>query len=428
MKRLSVDVSGALDAVLGSGRGIPAAAFDAEVARLADLAVWMDAEREAGRADWFDVPVDENPAEEVRGWRAAAPEVDDVVLIGIGGSALTARIVDAVRPSRSWGPRLHVIDTVDPRVVEDLVHGLDAARTFVIGISKSGGTLETTAVFLVLEAWLREQLGEGAPGHIGVICGPDANPFRVHAEAHGYPLLPVPPGVGGRFSGLTPVGLAPAAAVGIDPLALLRGAADVRAACLSPDPAENPALALAAIHAAAERAGRGVTVLMPYGAALQPLAPWWAQLVGESLGKPGPDGPMGVSPLAASGPADQHSLLQLLVEGPDDKLVVVAKAADAADGPVVPAEGRELCYAAGRSLGAIMAAEYQGTVESIRAAGRPVVELTLAAADAESVAAFLFAYEAAVVYWGRLIGVDPFGQPGVQGGKDAAKRILTSDA
>ncbi len=425
MQRLAVDVSGALESTLGIGRGIPTAAYDGEVARLADLAAWMDGERDAGRADWFDVPVDETPAEEVRGWRAAAPAVDDVVVVGIGGSALTARIVDAVRPSRAWGPRLHVIDTVDPRVVEALTQTLDPARTFVIGISKSGGTLETTAVFLVLEAWLREALGEAAAAHLGAICGPDANALRVHAEARGYPTLPVPPGVGGRYSGLTPVGLAPAAAVGIDPLAMLRGAAEVRAVSLDPDPATNPALALAAIHAAAERAGRGVTVLMPYGAALQPLAPWWAQLVGESLGKPGPDGPMGVAPLAASGPADQHSLLQLLVEGPDDKLTLFVRAEDAPEGPTVPATGGELCYAAGRTLGAILDAEYRGTVESLRAVGRPVVELTLAAADAESVAAFLFAYSAAVVYWGRLIGVDPFGQPGVQGGKDAAKRLLT---
>ena len=80
MQRLAVDVSGALDSTLGSGRGIPAAAYEGEVARLADLAAWMDAERAAGRADWFDVPVDEDPATEVRAWRAAAPAVDDVIV------------------------------------------------------------------------------------------------------------------------------------------------------------------------------------------------------------------------------------------------------------------------------------------------------------------------------------------------------------
>ena len=427
MQRLAVDVSGALDAALGHGRGIPAAAYAAEVARLADLPAWMDAERAAGRADWFDVPVDDAPAEEVRAWRAAAPSVDDVVVVGIGGSALTARVVDAIRPSRAWGPRLHVLDTVDPTVVEELVHGLDPTRTSVLVVSKSGSTLETTALFLVLEPWLREALGAQAASHVAAICGPDANPLRVYAEARGYATLAVPPGVGGRYSGLTPVGLAPAAAVGIDPLALLRGADEVRAACLGPDPAENPALALAAIHAAAERAGRGVSVLMPYGAALEPLAPWWAQLVGESLGKPGPDGPTGVAPLAARGPADQHSLLQLLVEGPDDKLTVFVRAEGAPAGPTVPAAGSGLCHAAGRTLGEILAAEQRGTIESLRAAGRPVVELTLAAADAHGIGAFLFAWSAAVVYWGRLLGVDPFGQPGVQGGKDAARRLLAGE-
>ncbi|MDF1700251.1 MAG: glucose-6-phosphate isomerase [Planctomycetota bacterium] len=425
MQPLSVDLSGALERTLGPGRGLPASALEAEVARLADLPSWMEAERAAGRADWFDLPLDEGPAEEIRAWRAAALAVDDVVIVGIGGSALTARIVDAVRPSAGLGPRLHVIDTVDPRAVEALTRSLDAGRTHVIGVSKSGGTLETTAVFLVLEAWLVERLGSGAAAHLAVIAGPGENPLRRHAEVHGYPAFLVPEGVGGRYSALTPVGLAPAAAVGLDPRVWLRGAEAVRGRCLDADPQVNPALALAAVHGAAERAGRGVAVLWPYGVALQPLAPWWVQLVGESLGKPGPDGPVGVAPLGATGPADQHSLLQLLVEGPDDKLVVFVRAGGEPRGPTVPIEGDAMCYAAGRSLGAILEAEQRATAEALAAAGRPSITIDLVAADATGVAAFLFAYQAAVVYWGRLLGVDPFGQPGVQGGKDATRRLLT---
>lgn len=424
MQPIQIDLRKALAPALGAGRGLPDAAIEAELARLADAGPWLEAERAAGRADWFDLPADEAPAEAVRAWLAAAPAADDVILVGIGGSALTARVVEAVRPSHAVGPRLHVIDTVDPAVVERVMSVVDPGSALLLSISKSGGTLETTSVLLVLEAWLREALGAAAPARVAVITGPDQNPLRVHAMTHGYALLDVPPGVGGRYSALTPVGLAPAAAVGIDPRRLLRGAATVRAAWLESGGVAHPALALAAVHAAAERAGRGVAVLMPYGAALEPLAPWWAQLVGESLGKPGPDGPVGVTPVAARGPTDQHSLLQLLVEGPDDKLVVVVHAADAPAGPVVPAAGADVCYAAGRGLGEILAAERRGTVESLVAAGRPVVEVSLAGADAEATGAFLFTYELAVVLWARLLGVDPQGQPGVEAGKQAARRIL----
>ena len=387
-----------------------------------DLAAWMDAERAADRAAWFDLPLAEGPAEEARAWWAAAPDVGHVLLAGIGGSALTARVVDAIRPLPGHGPQLHVLDTVDPRTVETVMRTLDPADCVLVGISKSGGTLETTAVFLVLEAWLREALGENAPGHIGVIAGAQDNALRAHAESHGYAVLPIPVGVGGRFSALTPVGLLPAAAVGLDPRELLRGAAAVRDAALLEDPAANPALALAGVHVAAERMGRGVAVLMPYGQALQPLGPWWAQLVGESLGK---SREAGVTPVAASGPADQHSLQQLLVEGAQDKLVVVVTAGAEA-GPAVPG-GAGLCYAEGRSLGAILAAEAQATAEAVAAAGQSVVRLHLPAADAFQVGAFLFAYEMAVVLWGRALQVDPFGQPGVEGGKQAARRLLTDE-
>ncbi len=227
----------------------------------------------------------------------------------------------------------------------------------------------------------------------------------------------MPPAVGGRFSALTAVGLLPGACLGVDPRGLLAGAQAARARCLGPT-AQNPAWALATAHAEAEAAGRSVAVLWPYGEALRPLGPWWAQLVGESLGKPAAGGPVGVTPVAARGPADQHSLLQLLVEGPDDKLVVFVDA---------PSEAPDLGSTSGHDLGRILAAEREATAYALSARGRPSVRVQLAASDAASVGAFLLTYEAAVVLWARRLGVDPFGQPGVALGKEAARAALTGE-
>lgn len=422
--RLDVDLTYALDRTLGSGRGLSLAAFEQAATRLDDLAPWVAAEPQ--RHALVELPLDRGPADAAKAWADAAPAASDVVVVGIGGSALSARLFDAIAPAEAERPRLHVIDTVDPAAVQLLLRRLAPGATILIGISKSGTTLETMAVFPILEGWMQAALGPDAAERIAVVCGPDENALRQRAEARGYATFDVPPAVGGRYSALTPVGLLPAACVGVDPHALLAGAEAARVRCLEARPADNPALALAAVHWAAEAAGRNVAVLFPYGEALKPLGPWWAQLVGESLGKPAAQGAAGVTAVAATGPADQHSLLQLLVEGPDDKLVVFVDAPGEA-GPRVPDDAADMTFAAGQDLGALLAAEREATEYALAATGRPSARVRLAAADEQSIGAFLLVSQMAVVYWARLLGVDPFGQPGVTLGKDAARAALVDE-
>jgi glucose-6-phosphate isomerase len=416
---LDLDLSDAL------GRGVSREAFERAVAACGDVGAWVRAEVAAGRLRQGAMPAEE--LEAVEAWHAAAPAARNVVLAGMGGSALGARVLAGLSPGGADGPRLHVVDTVDPRVVGGLLRTLDPAATRVLGISKSGGTLETTAVFLVFERWLQQARGAQAAAQIAVVCGEDPNPLRERARRRDYACFAVPAGVGGRFSALTPVGLVPAACLGVDLRAVRAGALAARATWEAAGPEVNPALALAALHHAAAAGGRSVAVLWPYGETLRPLGPWWAQLVGESLGKPGVDGPAGVTPLAATGPADQHSLLQLLVQGPDDKLTVLVQA-PGEDGPAVPADEGGLCAAAGRSLGAILSAEAAATRTALAEAGRPVAVVHLPAAEAAPVGAFLMTWFLGVVLWARLLGVDPYGQPGVEGGKRAARALLAAPA
>ena len=311
-------------------------------------------------------------------WLATAPAASDVVLIGIGGSALSARVFESLRPDLSAAPRLHVVDTVDPVVVDQLTRDVDPADALLIAVSKSGGTLEMGAVFSVLEVVFRDALGDRASERIAVIAGEEENPLRAHAEAHGYTTFSIPGPVGGRYSALTPVGLLPAALVGVEPARLVDGATDM-AEAIQADDSSNPALLLAALHLGAERDARRTHIMWTYGERLRWLGPWWVQLSGESLGKTGADGPVGIVASAATGPADQHSLLQTVLEGPDDRLVVFVSA-HGPEGPRVPEGGVSPDFAVGASLGEILDAECYATIQAMEEVGRPCAHIRLQAA------------------------------------------------
>jgi glucose-6-phosphate isomerase len=225
---------------------------------------------------------------------------------------------------------------------------------------------------------------------------------------------------------LSPVGMLPAALLGIDPRAVLAGAAAVDARGGNADPAANPALALALVHQAALAAGRPAAVCLPYADALQPFALWWEQLLAESMGKKGPAGPVGITPVPGVGPSDQHSLLQGLIEGPDHHLTVFIECADRAkDALAVPRKEDALCVGSGKRFGEILAAEREATELALVEAGRPSITIRVPDASPRSVGALFFLYELAVLFWGRLAGVDPFGQPSVERIKVLTKASLT---
>ncbi len=429
---LEADLTFAFDEALGAGRGLFAADLEALGPRLRAAHAAVHAAHAAGGLRWMDLPARVDLAREVEAYRQACPPFDDLLLLGIGGSALAGPLFGALAPRGPEGPRLHLVETVDPARLHHLFSTCRPERTLVLAVSKSGTTLETASALLLAEAWLERALGTQARGRLAVICDEEPNPLRARAQRRGYALFGVPPGVGGRFSALCAVGLLPAALLGLDPAEPLRGARQALERTASPGTEQNPALALAAVHALAQQRGRNVAVLFPYGEALRPLGPWWVQLVGESLGKVGPRGPVGVSPLAASGPADQHSLLQLLREGPDDKLTVFVGArrtVPAAHDLSVPSGGEELTPVAGKRLSEVLAAEQEATTFGLIRAGRPSATVTLDEAGPAAVGAFLLTLEMAVAYWGALLEVNAFDQPGVAFGKQAAlARLLGAPA
>ncbi len=349
---------------------------------------------------------------------AIRERADDVVVLGTGGSSLGARTLVALAPD----PRLHFLANADPVTWERTLARLDAKRTVFLAVSRSGATAETVAQALLGVAWLGER---GVAERLVVIAGPGPSPLRALGERHGADVLDHDPALSGRYSVLANVGLLPALIAGVDGAAVREGARQALERALgAPDVwASPPALGAALQVALARERGVTASVLIAYADALAPFALWYEQLWAESLGKHG----QGTLPLGALGPAAQHGLLQLLLDGPADKFVTLVVVDRAGTGPLLRPElagDPALDYLKGRRLGDLMAAEQQATATALRQAGRPVRVLRLAGLDAASLGALLMHMMIETLLAADLLGVDPFDQPAVEQGKLLARRRL----
>jgi glucose-6-phosphate isomerase len=296
-------------------------------------------------------------------------------------------------------------------------------------ISKSGGTAETMAQYLVVRTWLEKALGEAAHRHLVFTTDPSRGALRELAQRDHVPTLDVPADVGGRFSVLSPVGLLPAALVGIDVGGLLSGARQALTRAEPDDLLQNPPALYAALHWAADvQLGARIDVLMPYTDRLREFAEWYRQLWAESLGKrvdrSGKVVYRGPTPVAAVGATDQHSQVQLLMEGPFDKVVTFISVEDfGLDVPIPTPAGLpealppDLAYLPGHTLGELLRAEYQATSAALAQMGRMNCTLRFPDLSAETIGEAIMFYQLATGYAGAWYGIDPFDQPGVELGK-----------
>lgn len=436
---LAIDFTNMMAGALPNGAGISDSQW--EGARAAFAAAHAGVESKRSNLGFLSLPTNEAllastlaVAERTKG------RFTDVLLLGIGGSALgPIALRTALRPlawntldsaSRQGYPRLHVLDNVDPSTIGTVLTRLELANTLVLVVSKSGGTVETMAQYLIVREALANALGEAkAREHLVFVTDPEVGALRRIARAEGITTLDIPQNVGGRFSVLSPVGLLPAALIGIDIRALLAGAADITKRAESTDPSVNPAGTFAVLQWLSDtQHGRHVQVLMPYSDPLRDIALWFVQLWAESLGKIRPDGThAGPTPLPALGATDQHSQVQLFMEGPLDKTVtLIAVNGRTADGPIPSrhADIPELAYIGGHTLGELLDVERRATAGALAARGRFNATITLDAVDAWHVGALMQTFALATAYAGELYGVDAFNQPGVELGKNFAYAML----
>jgi glucose-6-phosphate isomerase len=316
------------------------------------------------------------------------------------------------------------MDNVDPERLKALHSLLDPRKTLVNVISKSGATAETSAQFLWLGNWLRRSLGSRWKNNIVITTDPEDGILRQIAREEGLASLEVPGGVGGRFSVLTPVGLFPLAMAGVDVRGLLAGAGEMRKRTLNDNPWRNPARLYALTQYLLYQKGCRINVMMPYSDALYLLADWFRQLWAESLGKrvnlrnelveTGP------TPVKALGATDQHSQLQLYMEGPRDKSVTFLRVAKFRNTLPIPKEYqkiKDIAYLGGQSFNRLIEAEARATAMSLAKNGRPNCTFIIPEINPRTVGQLIFLLETATAYAGGLFQVNPMDQPGVEEGK-----------
>ncbi|MGE0565123.1 MAG: glucose-6-phosphate isomerase [Pseudolabrys sp.] len=419
--------------------GVSDSAFSDALARAGEALSWLRARHKDGALPLLRYP---DKTDDLAAIRAAAERLSrgasDIVVLGTGGSSLGGQAlaqlagygvagIDGLRAP----PRLHFMDNLDPVSFTALLDRLTLTSTRFVAISKSGGTgetlMQTIAVLSALKA-----AGLTVGDHVVGISEPAksgaANPLRALLAPEGVSFLDHDAGVGGRFSVLTNVGLLPAACLGLDIAAVRKGAGLALAPVLAGKSAGDvPAAVGAALAVALASNGKSIAVLMAYADRLEKFSRWYVQLWAESLGKDG----KGTTPLAALGPVDQHSQLQLFIAGPRDKLFTVVTTDTAGKGPridqALATRAGEPAFG-GKTMGDLVAAQGRATAETLAKNGCPVRTLHVPALDEAALGELLMHFMLETIIAARLIGVDAFDQPAVDEGKLLAKSYLAGKA
>ena len=413
--------------------------FDELAPRVQQIIDELADERARGEHRFRELPHDRRQLEAIKEVVAECRDTtDNLLVLGIGGSALgTIALQTALNPltynllshDERSGPRLFVLDNVDPVYFENVLHIIEEDgwdRALVNVISKSGETAETSAQFLIVHDRLVQALGE-AEGEERIVVTTDAakGTMRTIVDQQEYRSLLVPDGVGGRFSVLSPVSLFPAAFCGIDVNGLLDGAACMDQAVSVPDPRINPAARLAMIYYLYDQRRKPMHAMMPYSQQLRDMADWFRQLYAESLGKirPGDNKNVGPTPIKALGATDQHSQVQLYREGPNDKVFTFLEVDAFEYDSIIPRqfEGIEAMDYLGRSkrgtLAGLLNVEKRATAEALLYSQRPSLTIKFPEVNARTVGEFIYLFESMIPIMGKLYGINPYDQPAVELGK-----------
>ncbi len=346
---------------------------------------------------------------------------ENFLILGIGGSALGPRaILEALSPFHNLQkkPRVFIYDNVDPRTLKHIFSLIDLKTTFLNVISKSGSTAETAASFMVLWNKMKKTLGRKTSKRFIAITDPGKGNLRKIVNDEGLMSLAIPQGIGGRYSVLSSVGLLLAEVIGINSDELLRGAKDIHRKCSHPDVLRNPAYSFGTLlYLMDNEKHRTINVMVPYADSLKPLSEWFCQLWAESLGKD----KKGLTPYPSLGTTDQHSQLQLWIDGPQDKVLIFIRINDYGVDIKIPDVFKDiegLNYLSGHTLSELIKAEEEATELALAKAKRPNMTIIIPKIDAYHLGQLFHFLELATAFTGFLYGINPFNQPGVEEGKD----------
>ncbi len=371
---------------------------------------------------------------------SAARQLQDsseaVVVLGIGGSYMGAKAIlegccepyfnELSQQERGGRPRIYFEgNSLDNDAIQALFARLSGARWSVVVISKSGGTLETSVAFRLFLESLETQFPGEVCQRVVPVTGAEGKLDSLAQDLNCESVFRVPEGVGGRFSVLSAVGLLPAACMGVDIIQLLKGAAAMNETFRKMPADQNPVLQyVGAAHLLETTRGMDIRVLSVWSKMLESAGLWYDQLLAESLGKAG----IGATPVTAVNTRDLHSRAQQHREGRRNKLIVnVMTRSIRTDRLSVPErydDQDELNQLAGRPVTDLLMAAYEGTNLALREVGRPVINIELESTDAFSLGQYFQMMMLATVVEGRLLGINPYGQPGVEAYKKNMRSLL----
>ncbi|MBM4108567.1 MAG: glucose-6-phosphate isomerase [Phycisphaerae bacterium] len=431
--------------------GLDAALLDpgAQPARtVGALTASLEKTRGTGWERWRSLTAEPMRGEHLGGVKRLAGALkgrfDNLVVLGIGGSALGNIALQAALNPATYnlmpdgarpGPRLFVLDNVDPDAFAAVMSACEdrggLKRTLFNVISKSGETAETAGQFMIVRDALRKALGPAYSANIVAVTDPAKGTMRQICDAERLATLPVPDGVGGRFSVLSPVGLFSAAMCGIDVDGLLDGAASMDPLCSRPELLKNPAAMLAwLLVELGSSKGKPNHVMMPYANSLYLLADWFRQLWAESLGKRvdrrGQEVFAGFTPIKALGATDQHSQVQLYREGPNDKVFGLVEVERFGADVRMPAGlgVKALEYLENRSMAELLNAEKRATEYALTESQRPNFTIRFPRIDAFHVGQFIQLWMVTTAYAGLMLDIDAYDQPAVELGKQATFGLM----
>ena len=366
---------------------------------------------------------------------------DNVLVLGIGGSALGAQALSEALLKPYWNlltkeqrdnlPRIFFLDNIDPDQINALLDILDLEKTLVNVITKSGSTAETMSQFMIIKDRLYNLLGDNYRKNIVATTDKQAGILRQLANEEGYKTFVVPDDVGGRFSVFSAVGLVPLALVGIDIDEIIRGIKIMDLTLKNTDINKNIAAQNALIHYLMDKQkGKYLSVMMPYSSRLKYVSDWYVQLWAESLGKEfdreGNKINNGPTPIKALGATDQHSQIQLYNEGKNDKVITFIRVDEFDTTLEIPNifEYTGLNYLGGKSINRLINAEADSTAVALADYKRPNLTIRLPKINEYYLAQLFYMFEMETAIIGELYNIDAFNQPGVEQAKNYTYALM----
>ena len=432
---ISYDIANCLSSKIGPELGLTREVFANEKERMANALKQIQLWKDARVHGFIDLPLNKDQIATVENALDQLPsEIDTILHIGIGGSSLGPLAIQQALdnelteklPTRF--SNVVVQENVDPEGFAIRFNQLDLKKTAINVVSKSGGTIETLACLAAAMRRMKEHFRDDELGKRMIVCTENMDGALAKiGHKYGALIIALPNNVDGRFSVLTAVGLLPARAMGINIEELLDGAAAMREQCLTAAGTDDPCFLSAFIPYYLNAKGVNIHVIFPYSELLRGFSLWCCQLLGESLGKRIDRNDnvvnVGQTPTPSVGSVDQHSLLQLYMEGPKDKFFTFLKIENfrsEEDLSNIDHPKLEEQHTSGLTMGTVINAEMKGTANALATEGRPSVTINIPKLTPHTLGQLFYFFEFGTAYAAEFYNINAFDQPGVE-----ASKILT---